>query len=108
MSYDWWDDVEPSVFEELNITLPQNSRKTGRTSFVAPFSETPLYIEKEENEDEWSIKRNTFVLLLVKLAQEAGATIKFNTPVQKLIIEDNEVKGVVVNNKKIFSDLVID
>lgn len=108
VSYDWWDDVEPSVFEELNITLPQNSRKTGRTSFVAPFSETPLYIEKEENADEWSIKRNSFVLLLVKLAQEAGATIKFNTPVQKLIIEDNEVKGVVVNNKKIFSDLVID
>ncbi len=108
VSYDWWDDVEPSVFEELNITLPPNSRKTGRTSFVAPFSETPLYIEKEENADEWSIKRNAFVLLLVKLAQEAGATIKFNAPVQKLIIENNEVKGVVVNNKKIFSDLVID
>ena len=108
VSYDWWDEVEPSVFEELKITLPPNSRKTGRTSFVAPFSETPLYIEKEENADEWSIKRNSFVLLLVKLAEDAGAEIKFNTPVQKLIIENNEVKGVIVNDKKIFSDLVID
>ena len=108
VSYDWWDEVEPSVFEELKITLPSNSRKTGRTSFVAPFSETPLYIEKEENADEWSIKRNSFVLLLVKLAEDAGAEIKFNTPVQKLIIENNEVKGVIVNDKKIFSDLVID
>lgn len=108
VSYDWWDEVEPSVFEELKITLPPNSRKTGRTSFVAPFSETPLYIEKEENADEWSIKRNSFVLLLVKLAEDAGAEIKFNTSVQKLIIENNEVKGVIVNDKKIFSDLVID
>lgn len=108
VSYDWWDEVEPSVFEELKITLPPNSRKTGRTSFVAPFSETPLYIEKEENADEWSIKRNSFVLLLVKLAEDAGAEIKFNAPVQKLIIENNEVKGVIVNDKKIFSDLVID
>lgn len=108
VSYDWRDDVEPTVFKELKITLPENSRKTSRTSFVAPFSETPLYIEKEENADEWSIKRNSFVLLLVKLAEEAGAKIKFNTPVQKLIVEENEVKGVVVKGEKIFADLVID
>ncbi len=108
VSYDWRDDVEPTVFEKLKITLPDNSRKTSRTSFVAPFSETPFYMEKEENANEWSIKRNAFVLLLVKLAQESGAEIEFNTPVQKLIVEDNEVKGVIVNNKKIFADLVID
>ncbi len=108
VSYDWRDDVEPTVFEELKIVLPDNSRKTGRTSFVAPFSETPLYMENEENAVEWSIKRNSFVLLLVKLAEEAGAKIKFNTLVQSVIIENNEVKGVVVENEKIFSDLVID
>ena len=108
VSYDWRDDVEPTVFEELKIILPDNSRKTGRTSFVAPFSEKPFYMENEENANEWSIKRNAFVLLLVKIAQEAGAEIKFNTPVESLIIEDNEVKGVRVNDKKIFSDLVID
>lgn len=108
VSYDWRDDVEPTVFEKLKITLPDNSRKTSRTSFVAPFSETPFYMEKEENANEWGIKRNAFVLLLVKLAQESGAEIEFNTPVQKLIVEDNEVKGAIVNNKKIFADLVID
>lgn len=108
VSYDWRDDVEPTVFEELKIILPDNSRKTGRTSFVAPFSEKPFYMENEENANEWSIKRNAFVLLLVKTAEEAGAEIKFNTPVESLIIEDNEVKGVRVNDKKIFSDLVID
>ena len=108
VSYDWRDDVEPTVFEELKIILPDNSRKTGRTSFVAPFSETPFYMENEENANEWSIKRNTFVLLLAKLAEEAGAKIKFNTPVESLIVENNEVKGVIVKNEKIFSDLVID
>ena len=108
VSYDWRDDVEPTVFEELKIILPDNSRKTGRTSFVAPFSETPLYIESEENAVEWSIKRNNFVLLLAGLAEECGAKVNFNTPVQNLIVENNEVKGVVVENEKIFSDLVID
>ena len=108
VSYDWWDDVEPTVFEELEIELPENSRKTGRTSFVPPFSEDAVYIEKEENANEWSIKRNDFVLLLAKSAQEAGAIIKFNTTVENLIIENNEVKGVIVKNEKIFADLVID
>ncbi len=108
VSYDWRDDVEPTVFEELKIVLPDNSRKTSRTSFVAPFSETPFYMENEENANEWSIKRNSFVLLLVKLAQEVGAKIEFNTPVERLILENNEVKGVIVKNEKIFSDLVID
>ena len=108
VSYDWRDDVEPTVFEELKIILPDNSRKTGRTSFVAPFSEKPIYMEKEENATEWSIKRNIFVLSLVKSAEEAGAEIKFNTPVESLIIENNEVKGVIIKNEKIFADLVID
>lgn len=108
VSYNWRDDVEPTVFEELKIILPDNSRKTGRTSFVAPFSEKPIYMEKEENATEWSIKRNIFVLSLVKSAEEAGAEIKFNTPVESLIIENNEVKGVIIKNEKIFADLVID
>ena len=108
VSYNWRDDVEPTVFEELKIILPDNSRKTGRTSFVPPFSEKAVYIEKEENATEWSIKRNIFVLSLVKSAEEAGAEIKFNTPVESLIIENNEVKGVIIKNEKIFADLVID
>ena len=108
VSYNWRDDVEPTVFEELKIILPDNSRKTGRTSFVAPFSEKPIYMEKEENATEWSIKRNIFVLSLVKSAEETGAEIKFNTPVERLIIENNEVKGVIIKNEKIFADLVID
>ena len=55
-------------------------------------------MEKEENATEWSIKRNIFVLSLVKSAEETGAEIKFNTPVESLIIENNEVKGVIIKN----------
>ncbi len=108
VSYDWRDDVEPTVFSELKITPPESSRKTSRASFVAPFSEKPFYMQNEENAVEWSVDRNKLVLLLVRLAEAAGAKIKFNTPAQKLLVSNNEVKGIVAGNESIFADLIID
>ena len=108
VSYDWRDDVEPTVFEELNIPVPENSYRTNCVSLVAPFSETPLYVYSEEHTREWNLDRKTFVLMLCDLAEKEGAKIYFESPVEKLIVENNEVKGVYVNNEKIYADLVID
>lgn len=108
VSYDWRDDVEPTVFDDLKIPLPENSRRTGCASFLAPFSDLALYINSNDKVKDWNIDRNTFILSLAKSAEKAGAKIEFNTPIEKLIIEDNEVKGVFVNNEKVFADLVID
>lgn len=108
VSYDWRDDVEPTVFEELCIPVPENSYRTNCVSLVAPFSETPLYVYSEEHTREWNLDRKTFVLMLCDLAEKAGAKIHFETPVQKLMIENDEVKGVYVSGEKIYADLVVD
>ncbi len=44
---------------------------------------------------------------LYKLALKKGVTFYFNTPVQRIIESDNEAKGIVVNNKNIFADVVV-
>jgi phytoene desaturase len=44
---------------------------------------------------------------LYNLALKKGVSFKFNTPVQRIIENNNEAKGVVVNNENIFADVVI-
>jgi len=44
---------------------------------------------------------------LYNLAVKKGVTFNFNSPVQRIIENDNEAKGVVVNSKNIFADVVI-
>lgn len=75
VSYDWRDDVEPTVFEELNIPVPENSHRTNCVSLVAPFSEAPLFVSSEEHTREWNLDRKTFVLMLSDLAEKEGARI---------------------------------
>ncbi len=44
---------------------------------------------------------------LYKLALKKGVQFQFNTPVQRIIHNDGKVKGVVVNNQNITSDIVV-
>ena len=44
---------------------------------------------------------------LYKLALKKGVVFHFNTPVQQIVCKDNEVRGVMVNNKPHFADVVV-
>lgn len=45
---------------------------------------------------------------LAKIATKNGATIRTNTPVQKILIEDNCAKGVELpNGEKLFADIIV-
>ncbi len=44
---------------------------------------------------------------LYRLAVKKGVKFQFNTPIEKIIHEKNIVKGISVNGKEIFSDIVI-
>ena len=108
VSYDWRDDVEPTVFEKLGIPIPQNSFRTDCPSLFAPLSDLPLYVSSEENTREWNLERTAFVHLLCDLAEKEGAKVFFEKKVERLILENNAVKGVVVDGENIYADLVID
>ncbi len=108
IGYDWCDDVEPSVFNELAIPVPQGSCRPDALSFVAPFSDKPLFVYSEEEKREWHIDRKDFLNLLIERAENVGCVIKFNSKVEKLIIENDVVTGVVSDNQFFHADLVID
>ncbi len=108
LGYDWCDDVEPSVFSELSIPLPEGSCRPDALSFVAPFSNKPLFVYSKEETREWHIDRRDFLEMLVDRAENAGCKIEFNAEVRGLIIENGKVCGIELNGNKIYCDLVID
>ncbi len=108
LGYDWYDDVGPTVFDELEIPLPEGSCRPDALSFVAPFSHKPLFVYSKEESREWHIDRREFLKLLVDRAEKSGAKILFDTMVNSLIVEDNTVVGVTIGDTKYYADLVID
>ncbi len=108
ISYDWRDDVEYTVFDDLNIAVPEGSHRIQNVSFMPPFSDKPLFIYQEESKMEWGVERRVFSEQLATLAMDEGATIYYETTVDSLIVEGDKVKGVQVNGEKIYADLVID
>ncbi len=108
LGYDWCDDVEPSVFDELSIPLPDGACHPDALSFVAPFSTKPLFVYSKEETREWHIDRREFLNLLVNRAEESGCSIHFNSSVNNLIIENGKVCGIECDNEKYYCDLVID
>lgn len=108
IGYDWRDDVECEVFKELGLTVPNDSHRVQNVSFMPPFSEQALYIYQDECTMDWGVERRTFSEMLATLAIEAGANIIYETTVDELIIENDNVKGVVVNKENVYADLVVD
>ena len=108
LSYDWRDDVEYNVFDELDIPIPSDSHRVQNVSFLAPYSDKPLFVYQDEDKMEWGVYRHTFGDMLATRAEEKGAKICYDTKVESLIIENDEVKGIVVGGERILADLVID
>ncbi len=108
VGYDWCDDVEPSVFDELSIPLPSGACRPDALSFVAPFSEKPLFVYSKEETREWHIDRREFLNILIDRAEKAGCSVCFNTEVERLIVENERVSGVEIHGEKHYCDLVID
>lgn len=108
LSYDWRDDVEYNAFDELEIPIPSNSHRVQNVSFLAPFSEKPLFVYQDEEKMEWGVYRHTFGDMLASRAEEKGAKVVYESTVERLIIDGNSVKGIVVDGEEILADLVID
>lgn len=47
------------------------------------------------------------ILAMENLAKELGVTIKVNSPIEKIIIDDGIAKGVISNGKEYTSDIVV-
>ncbi len=108
ISYDWRDDVEYTVFDELNLPIPTDSFRTQNVAFLAPGGEKIFRVFQEEDKMEWGVERHTFSGMLARFALEKGAKIEYETVVERLIVDNAEIKGIIVNGKEIYADLVVD
>ncbi len=108
LSRDRWDTIEPAVFEDLNIPLPEGTFKDAACAFTAPFSYKPLIIDLPEEKRDWTVDRRLLAIQLADSAEKEGAKIYYETPVEKLIFDNTGVIGVIVAGEKIYTDLVID
>lgn len=109
MRYDWHDDVNPSVFKRLGLTVPKESFPKGDWTFVSPCGNKKSVIQKEENID-LSIERRPLNAYLYGLASEV-ADIVFGVEVISAITENDNVIGLKIDDGEVkdeLCDLVID
>ncbi len=109
IGYPWEDDIRFDIFSRINIPAPPEElycQKTQRC-FIAPdLSALPL--PKGKPMEDISISRKGLLAHLASLAEQAGAVIQYQTPVEKLVILDNRVVGVKTADNIIPADLVVD
>ncbi|MBR5015483.1 MAG: NAD(P)/FAD-dependent oxidoreductase [Clostridia bacterium] len=111
VSYNWTDDCEFRVFEELGFGMPPKNvwyRKKNWT-FVPPRKEVEVPLHIPEKDLDLSCFRRPLNNWLEGYALKAGAKINYSTPVKEAIVEDGKVVGIKLNNgKKVKADLVVD
>ncbi|MDR3216490.1 MAG: NAD(P)/FAD-dependent oxidoreductase [Clostridiaceae bacterium] len=108
--YDWHDDVNCKVFKDLKIPVPDESEYFLKNywSFNGPFSDRWVKVIQDPEKLDWSMERRPLSRILTARAREAGAVIKFETPVEKLVFGEESVKGATVYGEDILAALVID
>lgn len=107
VAYDWYDDIDPAIFAEMNIPLPPEGTffKKSPWSFINP-SET-LAVKAGGSECDISIYRRPLNDYLYEYAKDK-AKINYCVEVDSLITEDGKVCGVKVNGAEERADLVVD
>lgn len=108
LCHDRIDTVEQKLFTDLGIPHPEGTMDSDACSLVAPFSDKPLYVYIDPAVRDIYVDRRNFSAELAAAAEESGAVINFETPVESLVYEGHRVRGVVVGGEKIYADLVID
>lgn len=106
MRYDWHDDVAPEIFSELGFEIPDGSFPKNDWTFVAPFDASRQTMHTPVENRDRSIERRAINKMLFDNAN--GAEFHFGATVEKPIMENGAVKGIVVGGKEVFADLTID
>ena len=110
VSYPWRDDIRYDIFDTVDLPKPEESVciQKPKWVFVSPNEHNLLRVPQLKPMEEVSISRKGLTKHFVQLATENDAKCQFDSKVKSLIIEDEIVKGIVVNDEKQYFDLVID
>lgn len=105
MRYDWHDDVDPSVFAECGLPVPEGSFPKKDWTFIAPNGGAR---SMHEEHPDVSVMRRELNRLLVNEARAAGAEVRFSSCVSELLLSGGRAVGVVAGGREVSADLVVD
>lgn len=108
VAFDWTDDIAPAVFERIGIPMPPKDAYYPKKpwTFVNP-SETVKISVYSAQQSDISIYRRPLNDYLYSLLKDKSV-VEYETEVEKLISDGTKVKGVVVEGKEEYCDLVVD
>ena len=109
LAYDWTDDIDPKVFEELGLPMPSPDcyYKKKIWPFVNPNESVKLTVPGGAQENDISIYRRPLNDYFYAMTKDK-AELVYETKVESLLIEGDAVTGVKVNGEEKKADLVVD
>lgn len=111
MGYDWTDDFDINVFDEVELPRPRKSTYylKHNWTFVSPDKETYVSINIPEADRDVSMERKPLIKHLIDLAKETGVKIHYGITVKGPCIENDKVVGIIFDDgNAVRADLVID
>lgn len=111
IGYDWTDDFDIKIMEELDIPQPDPSSYFIKPNwiFISPNKRNQISTYVPDEENDVSIERKPLIQTLLKYAEQNGAKLFFNTPVLGPHIKDDKILGLIIDKNRIVEgNLVID
>lgn len=109
IGFDWPIDVEPTVFSELDVPLPEGSTRCPSLDCYVSTSRSAKTIDIPEDHLAWHVNGHALSMELVSLCEEAGVQFRFEKPASELFRDENgNIHGVMLDGFPLEADLVID
>lgn len=110
VSYDWKDDITANVFDECGIERPDRDVYCQKANwmFLCPSEKGSIKVPQLKPFVEISVDRRKLSAYFADLFVEAGGKIYYETPITRLVVEDERVVGVQTPTGFARYDLVID
>ena len=107
LGYPWHDSVKPDTFSDVKLQVPKEALiKKQRLNFFCLQSDS-FVRQKEKAENSYDVDRKMLLHYMLNLA-ESCCNVVYDAAPDSLIVDNEQIKGVVIGGEKICADLVID
>ncbi len=110
VSYPWTDDMVVGTYKAVGLPLPPKELYTQMNTWdwVSPDGTVKTHFPPNPEGYDMSIRRHELSLWLADLCTKEGAKIRYASPVQELLLQEDKVIGVRTADGRFPADLVID